>query len=153
MATTQHSISSKWISAPFESNTSGNLILCTVRTDTDKFRDNPKYHYRVDVSWKYDAADKGMPSEKDSELMEQVLDALETTFVKDPIAIVTGIYTGEGVRNIIIYTLSLNIFQKKLNEILEPFPILPLSFDAEDDPHWEEYSEMLSAVLKIDEEN
>ncbi len=142
----------QWITAPFESNSSGNLILCTVRTNIEKFRDNPKFHFRIEMSWNYEYADKGMPSEKESELMEQVLEAIEAAFAKDPVAIVTGIYTGDGTRDIIIYTLSLNIFQRKLNEILAPFPELPLSFEAEDDPDWEEYSEMLAEVKKADEQ-
>lgn len=34
----------------------------------------------------------------------------------------TGIYTGDGERNWIFYTLSLPIFGSKLNEALAPLP-------------------------------
>ena len=40
------------------------------------------------------------------------------------------------------YTLSTNIFNKKLNQALAPFPMLPLSIYAENDPDWLEYAEM-----------
>ena len=48
--------------------------------------------------------------------------------------------TGDGLREWGFYTLSLHIFQRKLNEALAPFPLLPLQFDAEEDPEWESYT-------------
>ncbi|MDE6527459.1 MAG: DUF695 domain-containing protein, partial [Muribaculaceae bacterium] len=109
------------------------------------------YKYRVDVHWKYTAGVHGMPSDSDSELMEQVEDALTNTFSKDPVAVLTGVYTGEGMRDLVFYTLSLHIFQRKFNEALAAFPPLPLAFEAEEDPEWEEYTQMLS-IAKADEE-
>ena len=87
----------------------------TVRTDVAKFRSNPKFIYRIDISWPYTPDAKGMPDETQSELMEQVQDALESAFAKDPVAVLTGVYTGEGARDLVIYTLSPHIFQRKLN--------------------------------------
>lgn len=83
-----------------------------------------------------------MPDTSTSQLMEQVHDALVDTFDKDPVAVITGIYTGDNRRDWIFYTLSTNIFQKKLNEALAPFPMLPLEIYAENDPDWAEYAEM-----------
>ena len=74
--------------------------------------------------------------------MEEVQDALEAVFSKDPVAVNTGIYTGDGERNWIFYCRSLHIFQRKLNEALTPFATLPLEFRAFEDPDWEEYQEM-----------
>ncbi len=139
-----------WITSPFESNESGNIVMGTVRTDVAKFRSNPKFIYRIDISWPYTPDAKGMPDETQSELMEQVQDALESTFAKDPVAVLTGVYTGEGARDLVIYTLSLHIFQRKLNEALAPFEMLPLTFSAEEDPDWEEYTQMLAAVEAAD---
>ena len=83
--------------------------------------------------------------------MEQVQDALEACFANDPVAVNTGIYTGDGERNWVFYTRSLHIFQRKLNEALASFPVLPLTFHAEDDPQWEEYDEMCQAEVKAAE--
>jgi len=52
----------------------------------------------------------------------------------------------------VFYTTSLHIFQRKLNEMLAPFPTLPLQFHAEEDPQWEEYRHMKEATEITDEE-
>ena len=77
-----------------------------------------------------------------SSLMEQVQEALESEFKKDPIAILTSIYTGDNERNWIFYTLSTHIFGRKLNEALATFELLPISIYCENDPDWNEYQEM-----------
>lgn len=74
--------------------------------------------------------------------MEEVTDVLQDCFDRDPVAVLTGIYTGDGQRNWVFYTRSLHIFQRKFNEALAPFPALPLEFEAEEDPDWQEYREM-----------
>ena len=141
-----------WLTSPFESNESGNLIMGSVRKDVEKFKGNPRFKFRVDVHWKYEPGVHGMPNDDDSELMEQVEEALSAVFAKDPVAVLTGIYTGEGSRDLVFYTLSLHIFQRKFNEALASFPALPLEFEAEEDPEWEEYTQML-AVARSDEED
>lgn len=139
-----------WLTSPFESNESGNLIMGTIRKDVDKFRCNPKFKYRIEVSWSYVPDSKGMPEESVSEQMEQVETALNDIFAKDPVAVLTGVYTGEGVRDLVFYTLSLHIFQRKFNEALALFPQLPLTFSATEDPEWEEYAQVLSAAEAAD---
>ena len=141
-----------WLTSPFESNESGNLVMGSVRKDIDKFKSNPKFKFRIDVCWEYTAALHGMPNDVDSELMEQVEESLNSVFEKDPVASLTEVYTGEGARNLVFYTLSLHIFQKKFNEALEDFPQLPLTFSVEEDNGWEEYTRML-AIAKTDEED
>ncbi len=136
-----------WLTAPFESNESDNLILGSVRKGITKFRNNPRFRFRVEATWKYEPDIKGMPDEHTSELMEQVEESIENILAKDPIAVLTGIYTGEGARDYVFYTLSLHIFQKKFNEALADFPELPLSFSAEEDPQWEEYSRVLAIAM------
>lgn len=130
-----------WWTSPTESE-NGNLIMVTGRRDIDTFRNNPKFSIRVEVTWKYNSDSSGMPDIETSELMEKVQEALTETFRKDPIAVLTGIYTGDGERNWVFYTLSTNIFGRKLNEALASFELLPITIYCENDPNWEEYSEM-----------
>jgi len=122
----------------------------TVRKDVDKFKSNQRFKYRVEVTWTYQPDGKGMPSDDDAEMMENVEDTLNETFRKDPVAVMTEIYTGDGARDIVFYTLSLHIFQKKFNEALAEFPTLPLTFSAEEDSGWEEYSQMLALAEAAD---
>ena len=139
-----------WLTTPLESAESGNLVMGTVRTDVEKFISNPRFRYRVETTWSYTPAAGGMPDEATSELMEKVQEALETTLKKDSVAVLTGVYTGEGARDLVFYTLSLHIFQRKFNETLAPFPELPLTFSAEEDQEWEEYRSMLAIAQASD---
>lgn len=139
-----------WWTAPAESD-NGRLIMVTGRRDVSKFRSNPRYSIRVEVTWKYDTSDpSGMPDTETSKLMEEVQEALQTTFRKDPVAVLTGIFTGDGRRDWIFYTTSTHIFGRKLNETLASFPLLPLEIYCENDPSWEAYDEMAQAEIKLD---
>ncbi|MEF9924341.1 MAG: DUF695 domain-containing protein, partial [Muribaculaceae bacterium] len=84
----------------------------------------------------------GMPDFDTSTLMEKVQLAIEDVFDKDPIAVMTGIYTGDGERNWVLYTRSLTIFERKFNEALASFDLLPIALYVEKDPQWNEYREM-----------
>lgn len=130
-----------WWTAPTESD-NGNLIMVTGRRDIENFKNNPKFNIRIEVTWKYKSDKSGMPDFETSTLMEAVQTSIENTFKKDPIAVLTGIYTGDGERNWIFYTLSTNIFGKKFNEALQLFELLPITIYAENDPDWNEYQEM-----------
>lgn len=125
----------------------GHDIIVTGRADIDQFRKNTRFTIRVTISWEYGGHD--MPDIETSTLMEQATDALADTFDKDPIAVLTGIYTGDGCRQWVFYTLSTQIFGRKLNEALAPLPLLPITIACENDPDWNEYDEM-SAASRID---
>lgn len=132
----------EWWTCPTVSE-SGKTVIVTGREDISKFRDNPRFNVRVEVSWEYDGnATHGMPDVETSMMMETVTDRLTEVFDKDPVAVLTGIYTGDGRRDWIFYTLSTNIFGRKLNEALADLPVLPLSIYCENDSEWNEYQEM-----------
>lgn len=114
----------------------------TVRRDIEKFRTNPRFVYAMEVSMTYQPRKDGLPDDKDAEMLGSVTDALVDVFKRDPVAVITAITTGDGTREWLFYTLSLNIFQRKFNEALADLPALPLSFQAVNDPDWEWYDEI-----------
>lgn len=134
-------ITDEWWTAPAES-AGGRLVVVTGRDDMDAVRATGKYIYRIDITWRYNALPDGMPEAADAELMEQTDEALKEAFRKDPVGVITGIYTGDGERNWVIYTRSLHIFQKVFNRALAELPVIPFVIEAEEDPDWEEYTEM-----------
>ncbi len=142
----EHEEYGQWVCAPFESNESGRMILGACRLDVDKFRNKGKMVYRLTVGWPYDAS-TDLPGDELSKEMERVQECLTTAFRKDPVAVMTEVYTGDGLREWIFYTLSLHIFQKKINEALADLPPYPLTFSAEEDPRWEEY-EATAGIVK-----
>ena len=129
---------------PAESE-SGNTIIVTGRDDVDKFRTSGKYPFRVTLSWHYDADANGMPDDTDARLMEEATDLILKTTATDTAAILTGIYTGDGCRDWVIYTRSLHIFRNIINRALEPLPQLPLKIAAAEAPLWTAYLEMREA--------
>lgn len=139
-------ISDDWFTAPAQAP-NGQLVMVTGRRGLTQVQATGKFNLRVTVTWTYAPDATGMPQLHESQLMEQVQDALEACFVADPVAVNTGIYTGDGQRDWVFYTRSLPIFRKKLNQALAPFPVLPLTFEADDDPQWDEYREMMQADI------
>lgn len=130
-----------WWTSPLE-NDNGQLIMVTGRGDIEKFRNNPRFNIRVTITLLYQSRPDGMPTTEAAKMLEQVLAPLQEIFEKDPVAVLTGLYTGAGERTMVFYTLSVNIFNKKLNQALEALPLLPLKIEAENDPDWLEYQEM-----------
>lgn len=145
----QYTPAGEWWTAPAESE-SGSLIMVTGRRDVARFRSNPKFNIRVEVNFSYEGDAIGMPDLATSETLGQVTEALQKCFDKDPVAVMTGIYTGDNERNWVFYTLSLNIFGRKFNEALSPLPLLSIRIEAAEDPDWEEYDEMSEAEIKLD---
>ena len=133
--------SNDWWTCPTESE-DGRLVMVTGRRDIEKFRNNPRFNIRVELTWPYDENASGMPDNATAKTMEEITDSFNAILDKDPVAVMTGIYTGAGERNWVFYTLSTNIFNKKLNEVFAPYPLLPLHIIAENDPEWAEYDEM-----------
>lgn len=134
-------IPGNWWSVPAEAE-NGHLIIVTGRSDVDKFRNNPRFSIRVEVAWKYGG--DGMPADNSeaADVLEGADEGFRRVLQADPVAVLTGIFTGDGERTWVFYTLSTHIFQKKLNEALAELPLLDLKITAENDPDWEAYDEM-----------
>lgn len=135
-------IGDDWWTSPAEGN-DGSLIMVTGHGGLEPIRATGRYNIRVEISWTYPGDRSGMPDVPTSQLMEAVQEALTKVFDHDPVAVLTGIYTGAGRRDWIFYTTSVHIFNRKLNEALAPFDLLPIRIYTENDPDWEEYDEMV----------
>lgn len=140
---------SEWWTAPAEA-ANGSTILVTGRKDVAKFRKNPRFSIRIEITWRYEGDPKGMPQAHDAQLMEDVTNLLQDVFDRDPVAVMTGIFTGDNERNWIFYSRSTAIFGRKLNETLSALPLLPLTITAENDGEWRQYDEMAQTEIDID---
>ena len=141
----------KWWSYPADGE-NGKTVIVSGRDDVGKFKDNGKYIYRIDVTWRYNALPSGMPEEGDAALMEEATDALQSAFSKDKVAVMTGIYTGDGRRDWVFYTKNLKIFSLVFNKALENVDPMPLEIDAEEDAAWDEYNNMRDITYIPDED-
>lgn len=134
-------LSNEWFTALSE-NENGQLITVSGRDELTEFIQSGKFKERVEITWKYEADDKGMPVETVAEQIDEVQEVLKKAMEKDKLSILTGVYTGSGERIWVYYTRTVRIFGERLNEALAPFELLPISIYTELDPEWEEYLDM-----------
>ena len=142
-------LTDEWFTAIAESEVGSDTIFVSGRIGIDEFRLSGKFRERAEVTWTYVSDSKGMPDEVTAELMENVLAALKRAMEKNKLAILTGVYTGAGERNMIFYTRNIPAFGNTLNEALSTFELLPLTIYTEKDPDWDEYAEMCQ--LRVDD--
>ena len=144
-------ISEDWWTAPSEDQ-NGNTVMVTGRRSLENVIASQRYVYRIEMTWEYEPDKGGMPDFTTSRKMEVVTDLLHDKLRRDPVAVMTGIYTGAGERNWVFYALTLKAFQAVLNEALSTIDEqLPLTFHAEEDPEWEEYHEMCQCEIAREE--
>ena len=99
---------------------------------------------RIEVTWHYEKDEQGLPgNDKEAQIMEAVQDRLQAAMEKDKLAIMTGVYTGQGKRDMIFICRNNKAFGERLNEALSGLPELPISIYAELDPENEEYKSLL----------
>lgn len=140
-----------WWTAPSE-DSEGRTVLVTGRRALDNVIATGRYRYRIEMTWLYEPDAAGMPNLATSRTMETVTDALQDSLRRDPVAVMTGIYTGAGERNWVFYAVTLKSFQAMLNKALSAIEeLLPLTFHAEEDPDWEEYREMCQSEIAREE--
>ncbi len=135
-------LSDEWFTAIAESEAGNDTIFVSGRDDINEFRNSGKFRERAEVTWRYAADAKGMPDDSTAERMEEVMAVLKRAMEKNKLAILTGVYTGAGERNMVFYTRNVPAFGNTLNEALAPFELLPLTIYTEKDPDWAEYAEM-----------
>lgn len=135
-------LSDEWFTAIAESEEGSDTIFVSGRCGIDEFRTSGKFKERIEVTWRYQADGKGMPDEATAALMEDVMATLRRAVEKNKLAILTGVYTGAGERNMIFYARNAPAFGNTLNEALMPYELLPLTIYVEKDVEWSEYAEM-----------
>ncbi len=144
-------ISEDWWTAPSEDK-DGRTVLVTGRRALDNVIATRRYVFRVEITWLYEPDKGGMPDFATSRTMETVTDAMQEALRRDPVAVMTGIYTGAGERNWVFYAVTLKAFQSFVNSALGSIDEqLPLTFHAEEDPDWEEYREMCQCEIAREE--
>ena len=121
----------------------GHLLIISGRILIEEFAQSGKFNERAEVSWKYTGDERGMPDDDTARLMEEVQEALKIVMEKNKLAIMTGVYTGEGERVWVFYTRNVPAFGTSLNEALASFELLPITIYTEKDPDWEEYWSMI----------
>lgn len=138
-------LTDEWFTSLSEDE-NGNTLIINGRDSLGEFMQSGKYKERIEITWKYEADSKGMPTNETAKLMEAVSDVLKPAMEKkDKLGILTGIYTGTGDRVWVFYVRNVRAFGERLNSTLAEFDLLPLSIYTEFDPDWEEYKDMYEA--------
>lgn len=136
-------LSDKWFTALSEDE-KGSLIFVNGRQELDEFRLSGKMKIRIEIRWPYEADEQGLPTESASLLIDEIEPLIRKAMEKDKLAIMTGNYTGSGMKYWVYYARTERVFGERLNAVLEPYETLPLEIECEIDTDWEEYLDMLS---------
>lgn len=144
-------LSDNWFTALAE-NEDATYTFISGRAGIEDFIRSGKFKERIEITWKYSADSKGLPADdKEAELMEEVEERLRLAMEKNKLAILTGIYTGQGQRQWVYIARNTGAFGELLNQTLQVYPQqLPIEIYAEKDPENLEYKELLE--LKQEED-
>ncbi|MGM9759464.1 MAG: DUF695 domain-containing protein [Parabacteroides sp.] len=135
-------LSNVWFTA-LSSSEEGALIFVNGRDELTEFIQSGKLKERVEITWRYEGDEKGMPSAAEAVRMEEMQEVLQKAMEKkDKLAILTAVYTGNGEKVWVFYTRTVRVFGERLNEVLMPFDPFPITIYTEWDPEWEEYQDM-----------
>lgn len=136
-------LTDNWFTALSE-NEDGTYTFISGRTNIEEFVKSRKLRERLEIVWTYKADEKGLPADDaEAQMMEEVGDKLRAAMEKDKLAIVTGIYTGQGKRETNFICRNIAAFGERLNQTLSTYPQLPIVVNAYDDPDNEEYQGLL----------
>lgn len=145
-------LTDKWFDAIAE-NEDGTFTYISGRSGIDDFINSGKLKERIEITWNYEKDERGVPAnDKEAQIMEAVQDRLQHAMEKDKLAILTGVYTGNGKREWIFIARNTAAFGERLNDALVGLPQLPIEIYAEKDPDNEEYKDMLELKSDEDEE-
>ena len=125
-----------WTSAEGESD--GVSFLLRFRPNLQAFIATNKYKTRLTLIWNYESENTSlMPSEKTIEMMNKVENALIDILENDLQAILAFVYLGHNQKEWHWYSIDITETEKRLNEALSYFDVLPIEFSSEDDAEWE----------------
>jgi hypothetical protein len=131
-------LTDEWFTTVSE-NENGEPIFITGRDRLSEFRKSGNYNERLEIVWHYEDS---ILSDDLAKQMEEAQERIRHAVEKDKLAVLTGIYTGNGERCWDFYTRKVQYFCDRLNAALSEMPPLPLNLSAETDPDWEEYLDM-----------
>ena len=110
-------LSNEWFTALSEDE-DGHLVTVSGRDELTEFIQSGKFKERVEITWKYEGDEKGMPIDVLAEQMENVQETLRKAMEKDKLSILTAVYTGAGEKIWVFYTRTVRVFGERLNEAL-----------------------------------
>lgn len=132
----------------------GTSVIISRRLDLEAFIASGKLPIRIEIRYPYSSDGEGMPTTSSYATIEAIENALRPVMEGDKLAILAFQYLGGGEKGWIYYARNLDVFFERLNEALEEMEELPLSFEAERDPDWEEYLNLVpeEPIIKEEEE-
>jgi hypothetical protein len=96
------------------------------------------------ISWTFEQhQENGLPTEEQSELLQDFEDSLLQELDPDRTAILAFVYSSAGLREWHFYVGDMDDVGRRINSALSDKPALPIDLTAHDDSDW---SELLSVL-------
>lgn len=95
------------------------------------------YEHLLHVIWAYADEDSGtLPTDADSEAMQEFEDRLCEAWEHDALAILTAVLTFDGARQWVFYTQEVAECEERLNAMAQGDEPYPIELTTEPDPDW-----------------
>jgi hypothetical protein len=126
---------SKW--SMLKGQNQGKPMLIRRNDSAKQLSSNSDFEYRFGVAIPLlNPNDLGLPSNEETEILNQIEDELCLQFEKDQVSILALAITTSGMREFVFYSRDTQEVEQKLKTIQEKFPAHEIQHYVEKDPKW-----------------
>ncbi|MBV1776887.1 DUF695 domain-containing protein [Burkholderiaceae bacterium DAT-1] len=125
----------------------GRPHLVRFRPRLTEFLGDSRFPKRLQIAWKFVEDESGMPSEMESDAMNQMEDYLVSALESKNSGILALACTSKGFRYWQFYVSPAEDLGITINDALAALPQLPITIELSDDPEWNALAELFDSVL------
>ncbi len=134
-------VSNEWFVADAELN--GNPLMVRGRLFLDAIRESGRFSTRVALVWEYTGDEKGMPRDKEVQVLDFLNDKIRVYLESNEWAVLTAIYIGDQEARYEYYGVTAEQVSQGINEVLSQYPPMPIKIGAKSEPEWGSYIAMI----------
>lgn len=135
-------LSNEWFATAQQSDKG--LIVVRGRLHLDTARLSGRYGMRIEVQWLIKGDDKGMPTDTEGEVIDNIMNVMSEALERSDTAILTAIHTGGQQVLYVFYATDIEAFSATIQPLLQRLGELPLRIGATPDALWSDYTRMIA---------
>ncbi len=129
--------SNEWFVANTENE--GKPLIVRGRLYLNTARQSGRFTTRIAIVWDYTGDTQGMPSDKETQVLDLLNEQLRNALEEKGIAVLTAIYIGNQQARYEYYGTTVEEVAQIVDTTFANYPQLPVRIGAKNDPDWEGY--------------
>lgn len=125
-------------------NTDGGEVILRGRMHLDAVRQAAQHPMLVELQWELKGDSKGMPTEVESDVIDNVMNIVCDAVERSGKGVLTAIHTGACRVRYLFYATSIDEFMAQIDALLQRLQALPLTIGVKPDASWQEYTHMIA---------